>query len=266
MLIGVFSAPAVLLFDAASYVVAVLFVTLFVPSRPPLATGESGAGILAGLRFLVREPLLRLWTPLFAIGDTAWAAFFLSVPVLVVTRFGSNPRIAGWLFASFGIGAVIGNAIAYRYLLNRVRGLTVVATCVLLQALPLWLLVPTLPAAAYSAALVVSGLGNGLVNPSIHALITLRIPPPLRPTAMTATAMLGSVTPIGVFAAGPVLDAFGTEPVFIAFAAIQTACMLGVVVASLRVRDAEAPLAVPLSGGTGLPAPPPAMSDRAVGL
>ena len=240
VLIGIISAPAVLLVDAASYAIAFVLVLLFVPRLEPLAQGDQERGILAGLRFLVKEPLLRVWTPLFAIGDTAWTAFFLSVPVLVVARFGANPRIAGWLLASFGIGALVGNAIAYRYLLDRARGLSVIAACVLGQALPLWFLVPTLPAAAYSAALVASGIANGLVNPSIHALKTLRIPPALRPTAMTALAMVwGLVNPIGVFAVGPILDAFGTRPVLIAFAGLQTVCMLGIVVASLRARDAD---------------------------
>jgi hypothetical protein len=37
-------------------------------------------GIRAGLRFLARERVLRVWTPIFALGDTAWTAF-VSVPV-----------------------------------------------------------------------------------------------------------------------------------------------------------------------------------------
>jgi predicted MFS family arabinose efflux permease len=184
---------------------------------------------------------------LFSIGDTAWTAFFLAVPVLVVARFGSNARIAGWLLASFGIGALVGNAISYRVLLERVRGLSVVAAFVLVQAVPLWLLIPKFPAFVYAAALVVSGIGNGLVNPSIHALMTLRIPAPLRPSAMTVMALLyGVLNPIGVFVTGPVLDAFGTRPVFVAFAAIQTVCMTGVALTSLRVRNGEGAALAPV--------------------
>ena len=46
------------------------------------------------------------------IGDSAWTAFFVAVPVLVVARFGADARVAGWLVASFGIGALIGNGIS----------------------------------------------------------------------------------------------------------------------------------------------------------
>jgi len=240
VLIATISAPAVLVVDAATYVIAVVLVAGFVPRRPPLAGEEAGAGVLAGLRFLLREPLLRVWTPVFALGDAAWTAFFISVPVLVVTRFGADPRVAGLLLASFGIGAVAGNVVAYRLLLDRVQGLSVIAACVMGQALPLWLLTLDLPAAAFCSALVVSGLANGLVNPSIHAIMTLRIPPALRPTAMTAMVMLFAlVQPLGVFGAGPVLDAFGTRPVLVAFAAVQTVAMAAIVVVSLKVRAGE---------------------------
>jgi MFS family permease len=238
LLIAAFSAPAVLVVDAASYAVAVALVAFFVPRRPPLAAPDEERGIVAGLRFLARERLLRVWTPVFAIGDAAWAAFFVAVPVLVVTRFDADPRVAGWLFASFGAGAVLGNVVAYRVLLDRVEGLTLVAACVMGQALPLWLLTAELPPVAYSAALVASGVANGLVNPSIHALMTLRIPPALRPTVMTSMMMVFVlVQPLGVLGVGPVLDAFGARPVLVGFAATQTVAMATILAVSLRVRS-----------------------------
>ena len=150
--------------------------------------------------------------------------------------------MAGLLLASFGVGAVLGNAAAYRYLLDRIQGLTLVATCVMGQALPLWLLTTEMHPAGYSAALAFSGLANGLVNPSIHTLMTLRIPPALRPTAMTAMVMVFAlVQPLGVFGAGPVLDAFGPQPVLVAFAAVQTLAMAAIAVTALRARETAQP-------------------------
>jgi predicted MFS family arabinose efflux permease len=243
VLIAALSAPAVLVVDAATYVVSVALVVAFVPRRPPLVTDEE-AGVREGLRFLLRDRVLRIWTPVFSIGDAAWTAFFVSIPVLVVTRFDANPRIAGWLIASFGIGAVAGNVLVYRVLLDRFQGMTLISACVLGQALPLWLLTMDLPAAAYSGALVASGLANGLVNPSIHAFITLRIPPALRPSAMTTTMLVFALgQPIGVFIAGPVLDAFGVEPVLVGFATIQTLAMSAIAVTAFRERDAAPELA-----------------------
>jgi MFS family permease len=238
VLISALSAPAVLVVDAATYAVAVSLVVLGVP-RPERVVAEEPGGIVRGLRFIVREPLLRVWWPTFAVGDAAWAAFFVSVPFIVVTRFDGDPRVAGWLLASFGVGAVIGNVIAYRWLLERARGLSVVAACVMGQALPLWLLTGRPPAILASAALAFSGIANGLVNPSIHALTTLRVPPALRPPVMTSVVLLYAlVQPIGVLGAGPILDAFGAQPVLIGFAATQTVAMAVVALSALRVRDA----------------------------
>jgi predicted MFS family arabinose efflux permease len=241
VLIASVSAPTVLVVDAATYVVAAVLVAGFVPRPEPLPPDGEDRGVRQGLRFLAREPLLRVWVPVFAIGDTAWTAFFVAVPVLVVTRFDADARVAGWLLASFGVGAVLGNIVSYRVLVERVQGLSVVAACVLGQALPLWLLTVHPPAWAASAALALSGIANGLVNPSIHALLTLRVPPPLRPSVMTTTTItFGLVQPLGVFGVGPVLDAFGAQPVLVAFALVQTLAMLAIVVSSLAVRSSPA--------------------------
>jgi predicted MFS family arabinose efflux permease len=243
VLISTLSAPAVLVVDASTYAVAALLVAALVPRSKPIADHEEGRSILAGLRFLVRDPLLRIWSPVFSLGDAAWAAFFVSVPVLVVARFDSDPRVAGWLLASFGIGAVVGNVVAFR-LVGSVGGMTMIATFIMGQALPLWLLTFDLSAWAYSAALVLSGIANGLVNPSLHAILVLRVPPPLRPTVMTTmTMMFGLIQPIGVLGAGPILDAFGVEPVIVVFAAVQTAMMSVIALTAVRARATAAGLA-----------------------
>ena len=242
VLIAALDAPTVLVVDGATYLVSVALVAGFVPQRDPVAAEEGDRGIRAGFRFLVREPLLRVWNLAFAVGDAAWIAFFATVPVLVLARFDADPRIAGLLFASFGLGAVIGNAVAYRYLLKRVDGLRLIAIFIMGQAIPLWLLTLDVPAAALCAALVASGLANGLVNPSIHSLMTLRIPPALRPTVMTTMMIVWAAAyPLGLFAAGPVLDAFGVEPVLVAFAAVQTVAMAVVALASARAAAAPKP-------------------------
>jgi hypothetical protein len=74
-----------------------------------------------------------------------------------------------------------------------------------------------------------------MVNPSLHTIMTLRIPPPLRPNVLT-TSMVGwaVVNPLGLFITGPVLDAFGTTPVLVGFAAVQTAMMAVIVSSSAR--------------------------------
>jgi len=226
ILIGVLGATSVLLIDAATYVIAVVLVAVFIPYSPPVQQEKEHRNLRAGFRFIARDRLLRVWWPAFAFGDAAWTAFFVAVPVLVLTRFGHHPAIVGWLIASFGVGALVGNAVSFRFLARRFEGLAVIAAFALGQAVPLWLLWLPLPAAALSALIFASGVANGLVNPSLHAITTLRVPPPLRPNVF-ATSMVGwaLVNPLGLFVTGPVLDAFGTTPVLIGFAAVQTAMM-----------------------------------------
>jgi MFS family permease len=241
VLIGAIGAPSVLVVDAATYVVAVLLVGLFVPATTPVAAEGEDRGVLAGLRWVSREPLIRTWRFCIIVGDIAWQAIFVAIPVLVVDRYDSDPRVVGALFAAFGVGAVLGNTIAFR-LVRQVDGLQLIARVALAQALPIWLLVLHLPAVAAVGVLFASGLANGLINPSLHAIVTLRIPPALRGTVMTSLMTLYALAmPIGILGAGPLLDAFGVDPVFAAAAAVQTLTMAGVAVAAQRARAAERP-------------------------
>ena len=241
VLIGVIGAPAVLVVDAATYVVAMALVAFFVPATKPMAEQEEDRGIMAGLRWVARDPLIRAWRLCFIVGDAAWQAIFVALPVLVVARYDSDPRIVGALFAAFGVGAVLGNVAAYR-LVRNVDGLRLIATVALGQALPLWLLAFDLPATAAVGALFASGVANGLINPSLHAIMTLRIPAALRPSVLTGLMTLHSLAmPIGLLGAGPLLDAYGVGPVFMGTAAIQTVAMAGLALAAIRARADESP-------------------------
>jgi MFS family permease len=248
VLIGVIGAANVLVVDGLTYVVSFALVALFVPKREPAPADEEQdtRGLLVGLRFLAHEPLIRVWAPLFVAGDAAWQAFFAAVPVLTIERFGADAKIAGALFAGFGAGALIGNFLSFRFLAQRLDGLKLIALTAPFQALPLWLLTLDVGAWGMFAAVLASGLGNGLCNPSIHSIFTLRMPPAIRAKAMAAAGTVWALgTPVGLLFAGPVLAAFGPEPVLIGFAAVQTVCMIGVSVTSLRARSEPASSPVP---------------------
>jgi MFS family permease len=234
VLIGLLDASSVLVVDAATYVVSFALVALFVPGRPSHPETEEFRGILAGVRFLVRDPLLRVWIPLFVIGDAGWQAFFAAVPVLTVERFGADAKVAGALFAAFGAGALLGNFASYRFLAPRIEGLRLIALSVPFQAAPLWLLTLDVGAPVMFGAVLASGIANGICNPSIHAIWTLRLPLPVRAKAMAASSTIwGLGLPLGLVVAGPIMSLFGAEPVLIGFAAVQTVCMLGVAAASI---------------------------------
>jgi predicted MFS family arabinose efflux permease len=226
VLIAAVGSPVVLIIDAASYLVAFVLVTLLVPvvraSRKE--DGSDGQGILAGVRYLFRDSLMRGWAAALVVGDASFSVLFVSIPVLVYVHYGANPRLAGVFLACWGIGAVAGNVVAYRS--DRVGGLGQAAPLVLAQALPLWAVAAPVPAAVVAASLALSGLANGLINPTLHSMLTLRPPAAVRAKALTAMSTASSLgTPIAVAVAAPAFAAFGSRHVIAAAAAGQLAAM-----------------------------------------
>jgi hypothetical protein len=191
--------------------------------------------MLAGLKFLVRDPFLRPLTAAQVLSQTAFQALVIALPVLAFVRYGGSSGIAGLLLAAWGGGALLGSALSYvttpRWDLVRVGEAAWV-----LQALPLWLLAGSVPAGLAAALLAVSGLGNGFRVPATQALALLRTPAALRPqtgAVATSVAMLGGV--LALAAGGPVLEESGTTPVLVAAASLSTlAAVLGVL-ASARL-------------------------------
>ena len=222
ILIAVVGSPVVLVIDAASYVVAFALVTALVPvaRAVPEEEADDRQGALGGVRYLMRDSLLRGWATALVIGDASFSVVFVAIPVLVYAHYGANPRLAGVFLASWGIGAVSGNVISYRS--DRVGGLRQAAPLVLLQATPLWTVAAPVPAAAVAGALALSGLANGLVNPTLHSMLTLRPPAAVRAKALTAMSTASSLgTPLALAVAAPAFAAFGSRHEIAAAAAGQ---------------------------------------------
>jgi len=241
VLIGVVGAATVLVIDAASFAVSFVLIASFLPRTRPVVRAESSGGVFAGLAYIRRDPLLRTWGSMMVVIDASWLVLFAAVPVLVFEEYGRHVAIAGWLIGAFGAGALAGNVIAYRTL-RRFDSLTWASVGLLVEAVPLWLLPLPLPAVAVGAALCASGLANGLVNPALHSILTLRPPPAIRGKVMSALLTLSQVGgPLALLAAGPALGAFGARPVFAVVAAVQTVARIGAGTVGLRLRPAVSP-------------------------
>jgi MFS family permease len=235
ILIATVGAPIVLVVDAASYVVAFVLVTLFVPAARAVReeVTEDGRGLLAGVRYLLHDSLLRGWTTAIVVGDASFSVLFVAIPVLVFAHYGADPRLAGAFLASWGVGAVAGNIVAYRS--ERIGGLRQAVPLVLVQAAPLWALAAPVPAAAVAGALALSGIANGLVNPTVHAFITLRPPPAVRAKALTAAMTASTLgTPIALAVAAPAFAAYGSRHVAAVAAAGQMVAMSYAALVTLR--------------------------------
>jgi MFS family permease len=237
LLIGFLGAPTVLVIDAATYLVSFLLLAAFIPPVRAAPAEADLAGVLAGVRYLWRDRLLRTLTVAQAGSQMAFQGISLALPVLAFTRYDHNARLAGLFLASWGLGALAGSVLAYRTA-GRFDPLLMGAGAWFAYALPLWVLVARLPAVVVFVPLVVAGVGNGLRNPPLAAIRLLRVPAVLRPKTSTASstlATLGGAVALG--GVGVVLRALGLAPVFALIAAISTISALAFALAVARERQ-----------------------------
>jgi MFS family permease len=221
VLIATVGASNVLYFDAATYLVSFALVALFV-HPPEVEPPTDERRVLDGVRFLFRDRLLRVWTPSFTALDVAWQLLFASLPVLVVSEYAANPRVLGWLFGALGGGALVGAFVALR-VVARVDGLTLAAFAFTAQICATWLVAVPGPWIVPLCGLATAGFFMSLVNSPLQALITLRIPRPIRSQALSAFGIFQSIGgPIGLVIAGWALTHFQTRAVIVCVLALQT--------------------------------------------
>jgi MFS family permease len=247
VLIGLMGATTVLLIDAATFALGFLLIALFVRVGARVSETDESRGLAAGVRFLFRDRLLRPWSIAIIAGDVGWLAFFVCMPFLVLTRFGDQPEILGWILGGFGVGAVLGNLVIFR-IVRRVDQLLVGSVGEVFMVLPIWLFLADLEPGFLVAAMVAAGLANGVVNAPIWTIFTVRTPPALRTKAWAAivatTSLLGPLVLLGT---GPALDSIGLTETLLAIFAVQTAAGLLFMVAGLRERVRSAVVYEPVA-------------------
>ena len=239
LLIAAFSAPVVLYVDAATFLCSFALLALFVPARPPLPQGDDGRGVLAGLRFLLRDRLLRVLGATALVANGLGQMLSAGLTVLAYEEYSSS-KVAGAFFAAFGAGAVLGSIAAVR-IVGRYDPLRLGATAFVILTLPIFALSLELPVPAVMTALAASSFFGPLVNAPLIGVITTRTPEALRAKVMTAvltTAMLAG--PIGMVVAGPLLESWGPRPVFLLVAAGQLLATIPFAVVAFRQSETAA--------------------------
>ncbi|MGZ8694199.1 MAG: MFS transporter [Gaiellaceae bacterium] len=214
LLIGTIGATSVLYVDAGTFLFSFLVVAAFVPRRPPLAPSEESRGVLAGVRFLLRDPFLRV------LGITAlflnMFGQMLSASLLYLAREDfDSARVAGAFFAAFGAGAVVGSLAAMR-LVKRYEPIRLGAVALLLLTAPVVLLGFDLPVPAVMLVLFASSVFGPIVNAPLIAAIMKRSPEALRAKVMSAVITCALVAgPVGLLVVGPLLADLGARPVLL---------------------------------------------------
>ena len=220
LIIAAFGAPTALIVDAATFLFAFVVLVLFVPARPPLPVTEAGGGVFGGIRFVLRDRLLRVLGGTALVANGLGQILTAGLMVLAYQEYDSS-KVAGAFFAAFGAGAVVGSVIAVRAV-GRFDPLRLGAVSFVALTVPIFALTLELPVPGVMIALALSSLFGPLVNAPLIGVITMRTPEALRAKVMTAvltTAMLAG--PLGLLLAGPLLQAWGPRPVFLLVAAGQ---------------------------------------------
>ncbi|HZB22209.1 MAG TPA: MFS transporter, partial [Gaiellaceae bacterium] len=234
-LIAVIGATSVLLIDAVSFVVAFMLVATLVRGRWEPEPHED-RGLAAGIRFILRDRLLRTWGTVVVISDALWLGLFAALPVLVIERYGEQPEIVGLAWGAWGGGAVLGSVVAFRFVASFDR-LLVSSFGELGMIIPLWLLLVDGPPLMLAGLMLASGLANGLVNAPIHTIVQLRTPRALRQKVWGAiiagSAVIG---PVVLLIAGPSLERVGLEETLLAIVLVQTVCAIVFAIAGMRER------------------------------
>ena len=241
LLIATFSAPVVLYADAATFLLSFALLLVFVPHRPPLPQTDEGKGLLAGIRFVLRDRMLRVlcFTSLLANGFGQMLVAGLTV--LAYEEYSSS-RVAGVFFAAFGAGAVLGSLVAVR-LVGRYDPLRLGATAFVALTLPVFALAIELPVPAIVVALALSSFFGPLVNAPLIGVITMRTPEAVRAKVMTAVITLAVLAgPAGMLIAGPFLESWGARPIFLLVAVGQLLAVIPFAVVAFGSREtASAP-------------------------
>jgi MFS family permease len=242
ILIAVIGAANVLYVDAASYLISFLILVTLVPRRPPVAESDDSRGLLAGIRFLLRDPLLRLLSVTALFLNMFGQMLSASLPVLAYEDFDRSSTVAGLFFAAFGAGSLVGVVLALK-LVPRFDPIRLGAVAIVALTVPIPVLGLPLPAGAVVAVLFTSAIFGPLVNAPLIGVLTMRTPEALRPKVMTGVLTMALLAgPIGLVIVGPLLASWGPRPVLLFVALGQFLATLPFAFFALRRGREEAPV------------------------
>jgi MFS family permease len=244
LLIAATSPAAVLVVDAGTYVFSFLTILIAVRAGRRVEQTDESRGVLAGIRFLLRDPLLGPMLVVACLLNLVVQGLIVGVDVLGFYRY-ESAHVLGFLFGGFGVGALLG-ALAAQQLTRRFDLLLLAAGAIALMPLPLWLLPVSLPWGAAMVVLAAFAFFGPIVNAPVIGVLTVRTPAALRPKVMSAVVTASTIAgPIGLFGAAQALRVVSLSTLFVVIAALLTALGLALAGVILRNRGESAPAPLP---------------------
>jgi MFS family permease len=205
LLIAAVGPSTVLVVDGCSYLLSFLVIALFVSVGAAAAPSADSGGLLAGLRFLMRDGLLGPIVIIACALNFFVQGLIVGLQALAYFRYDADARVLGYLFAAFGAGALCG-AIAAQRLVRDVDLLKLAALAIVAMPLPLFVLGFSVPWTAAIVVVAAVGFCTPLVNAPLMGVLTVRTPEALRPKVLTAVLTVASLAgPLGFVVAGETL-------------------------------------------------------------
>jgi len=247
VLIAATSPATVLVVDGCTYVFSFLTIALVVRAGRRVEGTERSRGVLAGLKFLMGDSLLGPLMIAACLINFVAQGIILGVQGLAYFRYDANAQVLGFLFGSFGVGALLGSLVAQQAT-RKVDLLKLAAVAIAAMPLPLFLLAPSLPWGAAMVVVAAFAFFTPLVNAPVIGMLTVRTPAELRPKVMTAVMTVATMAgPFGFIAAGYALRHVDLGPFFLVLPALLT--LGGLAMAAILLRhERAAPDDVPVAG------------------
>ena len=217
VLIALMGATNVLYLNAAAFAVSAITMALFIPNLhvPREEMPSVVEDIKVGVKYVTSHKVLKpvvisalvingLFAPLMAV----------LLPYFAKTEWDSATRL-GLMFSGFGAGALVGS-LASGTLTEKLTRSNVLRIALVLISVPIFALVAKPGIVLAWVAICLLGMGSGLVNPVLSAMMY----------RITAPDILGRVNgvigagaqvaaPLGVLAITPVLEQFGLGTSFL---------------------------------------------------
>lgn len=250
VLVAAFGARQVLWIDAGSFLVAFLLISLFVQTGKAAPRSTKRGELVAGLRFLWQDRVLRMWTVANVAFEMAWQCVFAAIPILAFSRYDDDPRVVGALLAVFGVGAVVGNLLVGP-LMKAVKPVRLMISGAVAESLVLWVAVVDLHVVTFGVVLCLGGIFMGFIEAPTAALQTRRTPPGLRPQSMSAFMTLTLVAgSLALTLTGPAFSEFQPRIPFAIVASLYSFGTLLMMVSSTWLVRESASEPPPVPGTT----------------
>jgi MFS family permease len=214
VLVAAIGATNVLWVNAVSFAVSALLVARLVPVLAAHADapepGKYLAELLVGVRFVARDPLMRMLVLMVLITNFLDAPFTVVFSVFALENFGSAVDL-GLMLGVFGGAALVGS-LAYSAVGHRLPRRQTFVFSFLLAALP-YLALSLMPSLPVTLVLMAGwGLASGPLNPVLQTVAYERVPAHMRGRVFGATiAGAYLAIPAGAVLGGLVVEWIGVS-------------------------------------------------------